>query len=88
MWWTLWLTLETSWGCTPTAGYYINILSLPRGVVDTVADLGDQLGLYTHCVTVELGDGRIVNQGPCVQLPRYSKYCVNMREPFIHTLFN
>jgi len=35
-----------------------------RGVVDTVADLGDQLGLYTHCVTVELGDGRIVNQGP------------------------
>ena len=67
---------------------HINILSLPRGVVDTVADLGDQLGLYTHCVTVELGDGRIVNQGPCVQLPRYSKYCVNMREPFIHTLFN
>ena len=31
--------------------------------VDTEVDLGDKVGLYTHCVTVELGDGRIVHQG-------------------------
>ena len=35
-----------------------------REAVDTEVDLGDQVGLYTHCVTVELGDGRIVHQGP------------------------
>ena len=28
-----------------------------------MADFGDNTGLYTHCVTVQLGDGRIVHQG-------------------------
>ena len=31
--------------------------------MDTEADLGDRVGLYTHCVTVVLGDGRVVHQG-------------------------
>ena len=33
-----------------------------RPVVDSVADLGDTVGLFTHCVTVTLGDGTIVKQ--------------------------
>jgi len=35
----------------------------PRSAVDTVEDLGDVVGFYTQCVSVVLGDGRIVRQG-------------------------
>lgn len=35
-----------------------------RDPVDTVKDLGDNNGLYTHCVTVTLKDGTIVEQNP------------------------
>ena len=31
--------------------------------MDTVKDLGDVVGFYTQCVSVILGDGRIIRQG-------------------------
>lgn len=47
-----------------------------RDPVDTLVDLGDNNGLYTHCVTVTLADGTIVEQNPYPGVTHCKKHFV------------
>ncbi|CAB4060909.1 unnamed protein product [Lepeophtheirus salmonis] len=49
-----------------------------RRPVDTVRDLRDRGGLYTHCIEIKLRNGTIVHQAPVPASPTCGKF-------FLHT---